>query len=101
MLAKMVLVVIVLVILCIATTTTSAAAVAMVRDERQRYHPIDCSILSECDGSWECIELLTNLYRLDCFVTPVSKKSFVGGGKRGGLKNLEKIFLGSYMTRMG
>ncbi|CAI2354884.1 unnamed protein product [Caenorhabditis sp. 36 PRJEB53466] len=65
----------------------------------QEHAAIDCSILSECDGNWECIEFLASLYRLDCFAGTAAKKSF-GGGKRGGLKNLEKIFLGSYMTRM-
>uniref|UniRef100_A0A1I7UVF2 Ulp1 protease family, C-terminal catalytic domain-containing protein n=2 Tax=Caenorhabditis tropicalis TaxID=1561998 RepID=A0A1I7UVF2_9PELO len=66
------------------------------------YVPVDCSTLNECGGNWACVEYLMTLYRLDCVAGPVSKKSsFVnGGGKRGGMKNLQKIFLGSYMTKL-
>ncbi|EGT45197.1 hypothetical protein CAEBREN_02384 [Caenorhabditis brenneri] len=77
---------------------------AVVRDsvDREEYVPVDCSTLNECGGNWACVEYLMTLYRLDCVAGPVSKKSpFVnGGGKRGGMKNLQKIFLGSYMSKL-
>lgn len=76
---------------------------AVIREQspnREDFVPIDCSTLNECGANWDCVEYLMALYRLDCVAGPVSKKSAFVNGKRGGMKNLQKIFLGSYMTKL-
>ncbi|PIC26166.1 hypothetical protein B9Z55_018828 [Caenorhabditis nigoni] len=117
-----------MVALCILVLHMALGAV--IREPVDPEVPVDCSTLNECGANWDCVEYLMALYRLDCVAGPgvfwgskasgavtktmksqlenkkvflgtVSKKSFVnGGGKRGGMKNLQKIFLGSYMSKL-
>ncbi|CAD54130.1 uncharacterized protein CELE_E02A10.4 [Caenorhabditis elegans] len=90
------------VIIAISIIVLHTALGAVIRESPEEFIAVDCSTLNECNGNWGCVEYLMSLYRLDCVTGPVSKKSpFVnGGGKRGGMKNLQKIFLGSYMTKL-
>ncbi|CAP39519.1 Protein CBG23529 [Caenorhabditis briggsae] len=88
-----------MVALCILVLHMALGAV--IREPVDPEVPVDCSTLNECGANWDCVAYLMALYRLDCVAGPVSKKSFVnGGGKRGGMKNLQKIFLGSYMSKL-